>query len=55
MQQPTLQHPNLCVHFQFLAVNISARLLWMDFTVCSMIHNSQLQVLEKHEQQLPIS
>jgi len=37
------------------AVNISAHLLWMDFTGCSMIHNSQHQLHEKHEQQLPNS
>jgi len=37
------------------AVNVSARLLWMDFTVCSMIHNSQHQVHDRHEQQLPNS
>ena len=36
------------------AVNVSARLLWMDFTVCSMIHNSRHQH-ERHEQQLPNS
>jgi len=32
------------------AVNVSARLLWMDFTVCSMIHNSRHQLHERHEQ-----
>ena len=37
------------------AVNVSARLLWMDFTGCSMIHNSQHQLHERHEQQLPNS
>jgi len=37
------------------AVNISGYLLWMDFTGCSMIHNSQHQLHERHEQQLPNS
>jgi len=37
------------------AVNVSACLLWMDFTVCSMIHNSHHQLHERHEQQLPNS
>jgi len=37
------------------AVNASAHLVWMDFTVCSMINKSQLQVHERHEQQLPNS
>jgi len=36
-------------------VNVSARLLWMDFTVCSMIHNSQHQLHERHKRQLPQS
>ena len=37
------------------AVNVSARLLWMDFTGCSIIHNSQHQLHERHEQHLPNS
>ena len=39
------------------AVNVSAHLhlLWMDFTGCSIIHNSQHQLHERHEQQLPNS
>jgi len=36
------------------AVNISAHLLWMDFTGCSMIRNSQHQLHERHEQQCQI-
>ena len=37
------------------AVNVNAHLPWMDFTGCNMIHNSQHQLHEKHEQQLPQS
>ena len=37
------------------AVNVSARPLWIDFTVCSIIHNSRHQLHVRHEQQLPNS
>jgi len=37
------------------AANVSARLQRVDFTVCSMIHNWQHQVHERHGQQLPNS
>jgi len=37
------------------AVNVSAHLLWMYFTGCSTIHNSQHQLHERHEQRLPNS
>jgi len=32
------------------AVNVSACLLWMDFTVCSTIHSSRHQRHDRHEQ-----
>jgi len=37
------------------AVKVSARLIWMDFTVCSTIHSSRHQLHDRHEQQLPNS